>query len=98
MLTERCFVKESGGCGKCGHFSLRDRLGKCFPVLREYPHRSIVFNSLPTYMGDRRAELIRAGVSHEHFIFSVESAAEICETVCAYEAGEALAYPVRRIK
>ena len=97
MLTERCFVRENGGCSRCGHFAFTDRRGTRFPVLREYPHRNLILNSLPTYMGDRRAELSAAGVGQEHFLFTVETPEEVAAVVRAYRAGNPLSGQVRRI-
>lgn len=97
MLTERCFVRENGGCSRCGHFAFTDRRGTRFPVLREYPHRNLILNSLPTYMGDRRAELSAAGVGQEHFLFTVETPEEVAAVVRAYRAGKPLSGQVRRI-
>lgn len=98
MLTERCFVRENGGCASCGSFSLTDRMGKQFPILREAEHRNVIFNSLPTYLGDARDELCRAGLFHAHFIFSTEKSKEIAAILKSYERGASLPYPVRRMK
>jgi putative protease len=92
MLTERCFVKESAGCSACGHFSLTDRKGVRFPVLREEPHRALVLNSLPTYLGDTR-DAVGTG---EHFLFTTESAREANDVIRAHDAHAALPHPVRR--
>ncbi len=97
MLTERCFVRENASCAACGSFAFTDRRGMRFPVMREYEHRNLIFNSLPTYMGDKGAELARFGLTHRHFIFSTESAAEIRAILAAYRAGAPLAGQVRRI-
>ncbi|MBO7376869.1 MAG: U32 family peptidase [Clostridia bacterium] len=60
MITEKCVGSELGGCGVCksGKAFLTDRIGKKFPVLRAFDHRSEIFNCLPVYMGDKR-ELLR---------------------------------------
>ena len=87
MITERCFVKENGGCEACGKFVFTDRTGAKFPVLREYPHRNLIFNSLPTYMGDREKELEKYGITRRHFIFSMENAKEADGVVAAWRAG-----------
>jgi putative protease len=87
MITERCFVKENGGCDRCGKFAFTDRTGAKFPVLREYPHRNLIFNSLPTYMGDREKELEKYGITRRHFIFSVENAKEADGVVAAWRTG-----------
>ena len=96
MITERCFVKENGGCEKCGKFTLRDRTGAEFPILREWRHRNLIFNSLPTYMGDRKKELESMGIRRHHFIFSTETAEEARRAIRAYQKGDALT-GIRRI-
>ena len=96
MVTERCFVREVGGCRSCGSFELVDRRGARFPVLREFKHRSLIFNSLPTYMGDKRDQL--RSVEQEHMIFSVESADEVRRILRASARGGELPFGVRRIK
>ena len=93
MLTERCFVKEGFGCDACGHARLTDRRGVAFPLIREYPHRMTVLNSLPTYLGDRPRET--EGLGH-HFIFTVETPSEIDGVTAAYKDGESLMISVRR--
>ncbi len=98
MLTERCFVKENGGCSQCGKFTLTDRMGKRFPILREYPHRNQIFNSVPTYMGDRKDALAKAGIRHWHFLFTVETPAAVHGVIASFKNGTALSGEVRRIK
>ena len=84
MITERCFIKENFGCESCGKASLEDRTGVKFPLMREFGHRNLLINSRPTYMGDRKAELKAHNISHEHFIFTNESADEIASAVDDY--------------
>ena len=97
MLTERCFIKENFGCDKCGKSAFTDRRGARFPILREAGHRNVIVNSLPTYMGDRRDALARAGITVAHFLFTVESAGRVREVIRAWRAGEPLSEGVRRI-
>ena len=107
MTLEKCVIKELYGdsrsreaaCEVCtdGRAEMRDRRGFVFPVVREYPHRNIVLNSLPTGMSDKQDELDRARVTDQHFIFTVESADEVDGVVDAYVSGEALDRKVRRI-
>ncbi len=100
MLLEKCVIKEIASCKACqeGKGCLVDRRKTAFPVLREGCHRNIVYNSLPTYMGDRQRELISAGISDRHFIFSLESSGEIDSVIEAASKGEPLDRAVRRIK
>ena len=97
MITERCFTKENFGCEKCGSAALSDRLGLKFPMLREFKHRNIIFNSAPTYMGDKRAELKNARIEGSHFIFSSETKDECIKLLSAYKKGSPLNIPHRRV-
>ena len=90
MITEKCFMKDSFGCDRCGKGELVDRKGMRFPMKREYKHRNIIFNSVPTYMGDRMNELSRG--ARGHFVFSTESAREAERIVSAF--GQGRAYPL----
>ncbi len=101
MLTEKCVGKELGSCNECqsGKLSLTDRKGVCFPVRMRYAHRSVIFNSVPIYMADRRDDLARAGVRAEHFIFSTESRSEAAQIIRAYQNGSApKSNAIKRIK
>lgn len=86
MLLEKCVGRELSDCAECakGGIRLTDRRGVEFPVLREYPHRNTVYNSAPVYMADRADELRAAGIIDAHYIFSVESPAEVDEVIRAY--------------
>ncbi len=97
MLTERCFIKENFGCEKCGRASFTDRKGAKFPILREYQHRNIIFNSALTYMGDKKSDLRAAAVVHEHYIFSTETSEECAKLIFDYKRGNELSVPHRRI-
>ena len=90
MITEKCFMKDNFGCDKCGKASLVDRKGMKFPMMREYEHRNIIFNSVSTYMGDKMNELPRDVTSH--FIFSTESARDIERVIDAFKKG--VSYPL----
>ena len=80
-----------------GTEKLRDRKGVEFPVLSE-GGRQIVFNSLPTYMGDRTKLLEDAGIFNRHYLFTTEGPKE-CETMMNYyKKGLPIKKEVRRIK
>ncbi len=89
MITERCFMKENFGCDKCGRCQLIDRKGIKFPMMREYDHRNLIFNSAYTYMGDRQDEA--AGLSY-HFIFTTETPSEAGDVVRSFK--EKRAFPL----
>ncbi len=97
MITERCFTKESFGCDKCGSAYLTDRLGMKFPMMREYRHRNVIFNSAPTYMGDKKNELRSARIESTHFVFSSENADECLKLLSAYKNGAPLGAAHRRV-
>ncbi len=90
MITERCFMKESFGCKNCGNATLTDRRGEKFPMIREFQHRNIILNSVPTYLGDRAAELTANRISSRHLLFTVESGEEILRVLKAHNRGEPL--------
>ena len=83
MITEKCFMKDNFGCDKCGKASLSDRKGMKFPMMREYEHRNIIFNSVSTYMGDKMNELSRDAAGH--FVFSVENARDVERVIDAFK-------------
>lgn len=99
MTLEKCVGKELGGCASCkaGNNVLIDRRGEKFPVLRLFPHRSIIVNSRPTVMSDKGRELRAAGILGGHYIFTVESAKETARVIEDYQNGRAPAAPARRI-
>ena len=99
MTLERCINKQAAGCTACtqGKAQLVDRRGVRFPVVREFGHRNLVLNSLPTGMSDKEGVLHASGITARHFLFTVESGAEVDRVIAAYKKGTALPYPVRRI-
>ena len=112
MLLEKCAIREvyrhmkpDAVCREiCGRNAavMRDRMGKDFPILREDSpcgrgHRNVVYNSLPTGMSDRADELLRAHLARHHYIFSVESPAEVDRVITAYREGRPLGSEVRRM-
>lgn len=94
MLLEKCFAKEVSDCEKCesDRAVFTDRVGARFPILREEPHRNILFNSVPTYALDR------APVGGQHFIFSTESESDILSVIEAAKSHRPPKYDIRRIK
>ena len=102
MTLEKCVIKELYGDNACTVCSqngalMKDRRGFVFPVVREYPHRNIVLNSLPTQMSDRQKELSASGAYDLHFLFTVESSAEVDRVIDDYKENRAPSGKVRRI-
>lgn len=92
--------------GKCGEAcaichkdqaAMVDRRGMTFPVLREYPHRNLVVNSLPLSMTDKGNVLDRLGIAQRHYIFTVETAEEVRAVIKAAKEGKPLSCEVRRL-
>ena len=100
MVTEKCVGKEITDCKSCesGTALLTDRRRVSFPVLREWEHRSLIVNSVPVWMADRKDLLSKHRISAWHFIFTVESEREIAAVIRAYRKGEAPRGDVRRIR
>lgn len=87
MLTERCFMRDLYGCRSCSEVGLSDRRGVEFPMVREFEHRNLIFNSAVTYMADKRSEL--SPFAGEHYIFTTEEPEDVERTVRAYKSGAA---------
>ena len=87
MLLEKCVTREVTTCEICekGLATITDRRGITFPILREFEHRNVVYNSAPTYMADLESELARAKITNRHFIFSTETAKEVDEVINSYK-------------
>ncbi len=94
MLLEKCAATELSGCRACANdrAELIDRRGKHFPILREEPHRNLLFNSVPTYAADRPP---RGG---QHFLFTTETPQEMLAVPDAYARRLPPEYDIRRIK
>ena len=103
MTLEKCVIKELYGdkraCEVCarGKAEMKDRRGFVFPVMREFPHRNIVLNSLPTQMSDREAELQAAGVTDRHFLFTTESPNQVDRVIEEHKCHRTPEGKVRRI-
>ena len=89
MVTEKCVGKELGGCSACkeGRAVLLDRKGASFSVIKTFGHRSVIVNSVPFYMADKKAELERYKATSQYFIFTTESAKEVDGIIEAYKKG-----------
>ncbi len=112
MLLEKCAIREvyrhlppATVCRTicaANTARMRDRMGKDFPILREElpdgsGHRNLICNSLPTSMSDRPEELARAGLARQHFLFTVETPAEVDRVITAYSDSRPLGGEVRRM-
>ena len=90
MLCEKCVVRECGACSECREgrpYYLVDRTGARFPIFRERPHRSVIYNSAITYMADRKKDLAAIGRFSPHYIFSDETPETVGRVLDAYREG-----------
>ena len=109
MIVEKCVISElypcgyakNGGapCKTCATDSARlvDRTGASFPVMREFYHRNVIFNSLPTYVADKQRELPEEERLTRHFIFSCETREEVKEVIDSYKNCTPASSRVRRL-
>lgn len=85
MHTETCIVSNITPCksaGKCKAV-LKDKTGAEFLVLREYGHRNTVYNSVPTYLLDKRDKL--KNISGCALMFTDENENQIRDVLDAFE-------------
>ena len=87
MTLEKCVSLEISDCETCQRDSviLNDRKNINFPVLREWQHRNVIYNSVPTYMADQQNKLTAANITNRHFIFTTETKAEVDNIIEAYK-------------
>lgn len=100
MTTGRCVIRSLDGecrgdlCQK--RADLVDRTGAVFPIIAEEPAsaktgrcRSVIYNSVPIYMGDKAGELAECHFAAHSFLFTVETPAEVDEVIGMYKSGSA---------
>ncbi len=100
MLTQKCPIKECGGCSECKDgkpFYLRDRTGAEFAAFGISGHRCVIYNSIPTYTADCETEMRKIGKYSEHMIFSDESGEQIRAIIASYREHRAPRGKFRRI-
>ena len=109
MIVEKCVISELHPCGyaknggapckACATDTARliDRTGAAFPVMREFSHRNVIFNSLPTYVADKQRELPSEESCARHFIFSCETADEADAVISSYKNNTPASRPIRRL-
>jgi hypothetical protein len=83
-------MKENFGCKTCGSCAFTDRRGEKLPIIREFDHRNILLNSVPTYLGDKTRELSANRISARHLLFTVETADEVINVIRAHRSSSPL--------
>lgn len=110
MTLEKCVIRDLYGCDACDKYIsgckngniqkpllLSDRRGFTFPLVREYQHRNIVYNSLPTCMSDRQDKLSDSKITNQVFIFTTEAPSEVDRVIEKHKKQLPLDIQVRRI-
>ena len=92
-----CPIKSRGDTESVCRSVLTDRTGAEFPVIREFGHRNVIYNSVPVYMGDKKQELSALSLEGEVYIFSDESREEAARVIERYSASAACAGQIRRM-
>ncbi len=87
MYTRTCIIKNLGRCqGRDACFArLTDRTNASFPIIGAPNHTNVIYNSLPAYRLDRRAELKKSGVGLLTLMFTDESERQMEEVISLYE-------------
>ena len=83
MYTRTCIICNIEGCQKKKKCisKLVDRTGAFFPVISAHNHTNIIYNSLPAYRLDRKAELKKCGVGLLTLLFTTETEREMDEII-----------------
>ncbi len=82
MITENCIQKNLDLCKCNGMGKMVDRTGAEFKMVKDGDIcRSVVLNSLPLYVGDKKGELKKTDADYIRLIFTDESVSE-CREIC----------------
>ncbi len=90
MYTRTCIIANASGCqnkNRCFGV-LKDRTGAEFPVISGNSHTNTVYNSLPAYRLDKKAELKKCGVGLLTLLFTTESEEQIRQVISLYGSKE----------
>lgn len=86
MVSDQCVISHSlGSCSCQSPAQLSDRMGSTFPVVREFEHRNVIYNSRKLFMADKIDELCGAGLWGIRLMFTTESARECVQVAKRYK-------------
>lgn len=90
MFTRTCIIRNISGCKNAKHCceTLIDRTGAKFPIISGPNHTNVIYNSLPAYRLDRKAELKKCGVGLLTLLFTDESEERMAEVITLAETKE----------
>ena len=81
----KCLGKCKNG-GECA-FTLVDRRGVRFPMRSIPGCGTVIYNSVPVYMADKKSSLYDIGAERWHFMFTTESTGEADEIIECWQRG-----------
>ena len=86
MVSDQCVISRSEGKCNCQNpAQLCDRLGSVFPVVREFDHRNVIYNSKKLFMADKRDDVFGSGLWGMRLMFTTEGARECVEIAKSYK-------------
>lgn len=86
MVSDQCIISRSEGKCNCQNPSqLSDRMGSVFPVVREFEHRNVIYNSKKLYLADKRDDIYGAGLWGVRLMFTTEGARECVEVAKSFK-------------
>ena len=86
MVSDQCIISRSEGRCNCQNPSqLSDRMGSVFPVVREFEHRNVIYNSKKLYLADKRDDIYGAGLWGIRLMFTTEGARECVEVAKSFK-------------
>lgn len=86
MVTEQCVISRASGQCTCQNpGQLSDRMGSVFPVMREFEHRNVIFNSHRLFLADKLDDIYAAQLWGMRLMFTTESARECVEVAKCYK-------------
>lgn len=90
MHTAACMIKNLGNdCKKHGcNAILTDRTGAKFPIIREYGHRNVIYNSVPIDLTDKAKQLRRQGIVLYTFYLTDETPEQVSAAIDRMHTGK----------
>lgn len=86
MVSDQCVISRSAGACNCQKpAQLSDRMGSVFPVVREFDHRNVIYNSRKLFMADKTDDLYGAGLWGIRLMFTTEGARECVQVAKRYK-------------
>jgi putative protease len=85
MICENCIIKSGTGACLCKNANnLEDRTGAVFPILSEFGHRSVLYNSQKIVLADKQKDYADLGLWAARLMFSTENPRECVQVLERY--------------